>query len=87
MYYISGIKKYYGGHMSEKKREKILRTHYIMNRGIMEWSIRQLKRELKVIDEEITLEQAIDWLRASEMYTEEEIADFIENWQNFYKRY
>ena len=58
-----------------------------MNRGIMEWSIRQLKRELKVIDEEITLEQAIDWLRASEMYTEEEIADFIENWQNFYKRY
>ena len=87
MYYITGIKKYYEAEMTEKKREKILRTHYIMNRGIMEWSIRQLKRELKVIDEEITLEQAIDWLTASEMYTEEEIQDFIENWQNFYKRY
>lgn len=58
-----------------------LRTHYFMNHGIMEFSIRNLKRELKEIDQVVTLESALDWLRASEMFTEDEIKDFIENFE------
>ena len=58
-----------------------LRTNWPMNKGLMEASIRNLKRNLKEIDEEITLETAIDWLRSSKMFTEEEIKDFIENFE------
>jgi len=64
-----------------KDQSPPLRTHYIMNQGLMEFSIRKLKRELKEIDEVVTLESALDWLRASEMFTEEEIKDFIENFE------
>jgi hypothetical protein len=59
-----------------------LRTHYFMNYGIMEFSIRKLKKELKEIEKEITLEDAVDWLEASEMYTDAEIEDFISTYKN-----
>tara|TARA_R100000655_G_scaffold109819_1_gene165769 strand:- start:6418 stop:6657 length:240 start_codon:yes stop_codon:yes gene_type:complete len=58
-----------------------LRTHYVMNEGIMEFSISKLKKELKEINEVVTLETALEWLRASEMFTENEIKDFIENFE------
>ena len=67
-----------------KDQEPPLRTHYFMNHGIMEFSIRKLKKELKEIEKEITLEDAIEWLEASEMFTDAEIKDFIENYEKNY---
>jgi len=58
-----------------------LRTNWPINKGLMETSIRNLKRSLKEVDEEITLEMAVDWLTASKMFTDEEIKDFIENFE------
>ncbi len=71
---------------ADKYKDKTppLRTHYFMNHGIMEFSIRKLKKELKEIEKEITLEDAIEWLEASEMYTDAEIKDFIENYEKNY---
>tara|TARA_Y100001951_G_C11235555_1_gene237213 strand:+ start:326 stop:697 length:372 start_codon:yes stop_codon:yes gene_type:complete len=59
--------------------DRILRTNLTMNSGIMEWHIRKLKKELEEngIESGMTLEMAVDWLTASRMFTEEEIADFI----------
>ena len=68
-----------------KDQEPPLRTHYFMNQGIMEFSIRKLKKELKEIEKEITLEDAIEWLEASEMFTDAEIKDFIENYKRNYE--
>ena len=62
-----------------KDKKTTLRTHFVMNKGIMEFSIKKLKKELKEIGEVVTLESALDWLRSSKMFTEEEIKDFIEN--------
>jgi len=86
MYYLTKPKKNYEVHMSE--REKILRTHYIMNEGIMDWSIQKLKKKLEKenLYEDITLEQAVDWLQSSEMFTNEEIADFVANWERHWKK-
>ena len=64
-----------------KEQNIPLRTHYQMNIGLMEFSINKLKKELEKIDEVVTLESAVEWLTASEMFTDEEIKDFIENFE------
>ena len=64
-----------------KEQNIPLRTHYIMNHGLMEFSINKLKKELEKVDEVVTLEAAVDWLAASEMFTGEEIQDFIDNFE------
>ena len=63
------------------KENETLRTHYVMNHGLMEFSISKLKKELEIVDEEVTLESAVEWLTASKMFTDEEINDFIENFE------
>ena len=67
-----------------KDKSAPLRTHYFMNQGIMEFSIRKLKKELKEIEKEITLEDAVEWLESSEMFTDAEIKDFIETYQKLH---
>jgi len=69
-----------------KDQSPPLRTHYFMNQGIMEFSIKKLKKELEAIDKEVTLEDAVEWLKASEMFTNEEIKDFIENYKRNFEK-